>query len=392
MERWHLKFLINLINSQNIVVIGKLCVPIQVPVMLRLIEMIIPESELKNLKEILNEQRPINLWVQPLTEIWIYPESDEEAKLVENSIMIKMLLQEENTEKLLDTLEQKFSQSKGFRVNLISLAASVPLPQALEAPQAKDTEAKANNERISRQELYSNLENNAKVSKMYLALISFSSVVAAIGLLGDNPVVIIGAMVIAPLLGPIMALSLAITIADRSLARSALKAGLTGLALAVGISAILGYFFSVNPTNSEIELRLNVNLVDIALALASGGAGALALTAGASEALIGVAISASLVPPLVIFGLMLGSGNIYEATGTLMLFLVNIICINLAGIAVFISQGIKPSTWWEAKRARKETTIAIVVWLILLTALALIIQVSRGEIDLASLSRFQMPL
>ncbi|HSD58818.1 MAG TPA: TIGR00341 family protein, partial [Methanotrichaceae archaeon] len=351
--------------------------------------MILPKSDLENLKEVLKDQRPLNLWVQPLTEIWIYPEGDDEVELVENSIMIKVLLREENTEKLLDTLEQKFSQSKGFRINLISLAASVPLPQALEAPQAKSAEKEAENERISRQELYNNIENSAKVSKMYLALIVFSSIVAAIGLLGNSPIVIIGAMVIAPLLGPIMALSLAITIADRPLARNALKAGLIGLALAVGISAVLGYFFSADPTNSEIASRLKVNLVDIALALASGGAGALALTSGVSGTLIGVAISASLVPPLVIFGLMLGSGNITLALGTLMLFLVNVICINLAGTAIFISQGIKPSTWWEAKRARKETTIAILIWLILLIILALIIQISQGEINLDVLSRLQ---
>lgn len=360
--------------------------------MLRLIEMILPESHLKDLKEVLKDQRPINLWVQPLAEIWIYPEGDEEAKLVENSVMIKVLLREENTEKLLDTLEQKFSQSKGFRINLISLAASVPLPQALEAPQAEDAEVEANNERVSRQELYSTIENNARVSKVYLALMVFSSIVAAIGLLGNNPVVIIGAMVIAPLLGPIMALSLAITIADRPLARNALMASLVGLALAVGISAVLGYFFSADPTNTEITSRAEVNLVDIALALASGGAGALALTTGLSGALIGVAISVSLVPPLVIFGLMLGSGNIYVALSAIMLFLVNLICINLAGTAVFISQGIKPSTWWEAKRARKETTIAILVWMTLLILLALIIQISQGEITVEFLNRFQLPL
>lgn len=281
--------------------------------MLRMLEMIIPESDLMDLKEVLKDQRPLNLWVQPLTEIWIYPEGDDAAELVENSIMVKLLLHEENTEKLLDMLEQKFSQSKGFRINLISLATSVPLPQALEAPQVKGAKKEGDdeNERISRQELYSTIENNAKVSKVYLALMIFSSIVAAIGLLGGNPVVIIGAMVIAPLLGPIMALSLAITIADRPLARNALMASLVGLALAVGISAVLGYFFSADPINTEITSRAKVNLVDIALALASGGAGALALTTGLSGALIGVAISASLVPPLVVFGLMLGSGNIF---------------------------------------------------------------------------------
>jgi uncharacterized hydrophobic protein (TIGR00341 family) len=362
--------------------------------MFRLIEMILPESELENLKEVLKDQRPMNLWVQPLTEIWIYPEGDEEAKLVENGILIKMLLQEGDTEKLLDTLERKFSQSKGFRINLLSLSASVPLPQALEAPQAKEVEKKDENEseRISRQELYSIIENNAKVSMVYLGLMAFSSIVAAIGLLGNNPVVIIGAMVIAPLLGPIMALSLAITIADRSLVRNALKASLVGLALTVGISALLGYFFSADPTNTEIISRAEVNLVDIVLALASGGAGALALTSGLSGALIGVAISASLVPPLVIFGLMLGSGNIYLALSALMLFLVNLICINLAGTAVFIIQGIKPSTWWEAKRARQETAIAILVWMVLLIMLALIIQISQGEIEVEFINRFKLPL
>jgi uncharacterized membrane protein len=75
-----------------------------------------------------------------------------------------------------------------------------------------------------------------------------------------------------------------------------------------------------------------------------------------------------------------------------MLFLVNLICINLAGTAVFISQGIKPSTWWEARRARKETTIAILIWLILLIILALIIQISQGEINLDVLSRLQLPM
>ncbi len=357
--------------------------------MLRLIEMILPESDLNDLKDILKDQRPINLWVQPLTEIWIYPEGDEGAELVQNSIMIKVLLREENTEKLLDTLERKFSQSNGFRINLISLAASVPLPQALQAPQAKKEEKKdkKENERISRQELYSAIEDNAKVSKVYLALMVFSSIVAAIGLLGNNPVVIIGAMVIAPLLGPIMALSLAITIADRPLARNALMASMAGLALAVGISALLGYFFLADPMNIEIASRAEVNLVDIALALASGGAGALALTSGLSGALIGVAISASLVPPLVIFGLMLGSGNIYIALSAVMLFLVNLICINLAGTAVFISQGIRPSTWWEAKRARKETSIAILIWMVLLIMLAIIIHLSQSETEIDLLKK-----
>jgi uncharacterized hydrophobic protein (TIGR00341 family) len=211
--------------------------------------------------------------------------------------------------------------------------------------------------------------------------------VAAIGLLGDNSVVIIGAMVIAPFLGPIIALSLAVTLADRPLAWSAIKASLSGLAVAVILSAALGYFFSANPSNREIESRLSVNLVDMILALASGSAGALALTSGVSGALVGVAISASLVPPLVIFGLMLGSGDIFLALSALMLFLVNIICINLSGVATFVIQGIRPSTLGEVKRARRETSLAILLWTLLLIVLALIIWISNEGIDQELISR-----
>jgi uncharacterized hydrophobic protein (TIGR00341 family) len=347
----------------------------------RLVEMILPESNMNELIDILREQKPISLWVQSLSGLWLYPEDGGEAHSIEEMVLIRILLHEKGIEELLDTLEKRFSESEGFRINLMTLAATVPLPGAMEAPQAKPPENEEADERISRQELYEKVEDDARTSKSYLAFITLSSIVAAIGLLGNNSVVIIGSMVIAPILGPIMALCLAITLADRSLARDALKSGITGLAIAVVLSAAIGYFFHVSPGNSEIDSRLSVNLVDIVLALASGSAGALAITTGLNGALIGVAISASLIPPLVIFGLMLGSGDFILALSALLLFLVNIICINLSGIAAFVIQGIRPSTWREAKRAKRETRIAIALWTFLVIVLAAIIWISKGGID-----------
>ncbi len=345
--------------------------------MLKIVEIIIPNSNLGDLKDILREQRPLNFWIQPLTGLWVYTQDgEEEARPVENNVLIQILLREESVEKLLDTLEKKFSDTEGFRINLIALAASIPLPSSLKAPHAKSVEDKEDDERVSRQELYGTIEAEIKVTKIYLALIIFSSVVASVGLLGANPVVIIGAMVIAPLIGPFMALSLATTLADRDLAKNALKASFAGLAVVVGLSTALGYIFSVDPSNSEIASRLRVNLVDMILALASGAVGALALTSRASGTLIGVAISVSLLPPLVTFGLMLGSGKILLASSALMLFMVNVICVNLAGTAVFLSQGIKPTTWWDAEKASRSTIMALLLWTSLLIALALIIRIS----------------
>lgn len=105
------------------------------------------------------------------------------------------------------------------------------------------------------------------------------------------------------------------------------------------------------------------------MALASGCAGALAFTTGVSTTLIGVMVAVALLPPLVTFGLLLGGGHLVLAMGALSLFLVNLICVNLAGVTTFLVQGIHPATWWEKDQAEKATRIAIVLWIALLAAL-----------------------
>jgi uncharacterized membrane protein len=84
-----------------------------------------------------------------------------------------------------------------------------------------------------------------------------------------------------------------------------------------------------------------------------------------------------LLPPLVTTGLLLGGGHPALATGALSLFLVNLICINLAGVTTFLVQGIKPTSWWEKDRAVKATRIAIALSVTLLAVLVAIIMVVR---------------
>jgi uncharacterized membrane protein len=73
--------------------------------------------------------------------------------------------------------------------------------------------------------------------------------------------------------------------------------------------------------------------------------------------------------------LLLGAGYYSLAIGALLLFLANLICVNLAGVATFLSQGIEPRTWWDAKKAKKATVLAIVGWALLLAILIVIILV-----------------
>jgi uncharacterized hydrophobic protein (TIGR00341 family) len=172
-------------------------------------------------------------------------------------------------------------------------------------------------------------------------------------------------------------MSLGTTLGDLSLLRHGFVTALLGIAMAFALSVIIGVLLNVNPTSSEIVSRTWVSFGDIAVALASGSAGALAFTTGVSATLIGVMVAVALLPPLVTTGLLLGGGHPALATGALSLFLVNLICINLAGVTTFLVQGIKPTSWWEKDRAVKATRIAIALSVTLLAVLVAIIMVVR---------------
>jgi uncharacterized membrane protein len=90
-------------------------------------------------------------------------------------------------------------------------------------------------------------------------------------------------------------------------------------------------------------------------------------------------VAVALLPPLVAFGLLLGGGYPELATGALTLFLMNLVCVNLAAVTTFLVQGIRPATWWEKDRAAKATRIAIGLWAVLLAALVgLVLLLRKG--------------
>lgn len=142
--------------------------------------------------------------------------------------------------------------------------------------------------------------------------------------------------------------------------------------------SIIGWFAPVDLENPEIASRMQVSYADIVLASASGAAGALSFTAGVSGFLIGVMVAVALLPPLMVFGLLLGAGHIHESINAFLLFATNIVCLNISGVVMFLFQGIRPNSWWEATRAKKQTRIAIIVWISLLAVLVLLIRINAG--------------
>ena len=180
-------------------------------------------------------------------------------------------------------------------------------------------------------------------------------------------------MVIAPLLTPNVAFALSNTLGDTKLARKAIKILATGFFLSLAIAVVIGLWFEVDLRIPAIASRTNLAISDIALAFAAGAAGTFAFTTGLPGTLIGVMVAVALLPPLMTFGMLLGAGKFAAALNAFLLVATNVICINLAGVVTFLFQGVRPRTWWEAKKAKRRAIKASIFWAIMLLVLAAIL-------------------
>ena len=297
-------------------------------------------------------------------DCWVGPEGEDGRR------MTHILIVDEKTQQMLDALQSALAAAENTRITLSPVEASLPRPPA------NPDEEKARSITASRESLYEEIEKNARLDRNYLLLVMFSTVVAAIGLIEDNIAVIIGAMVIAPLLGPNIALALGTALGDSHLIRRSLITNAAGLGLAIGMSLLIG---AVSPDTYSRELlaRTDVGLDSIALALASGAAAVLSLTTGLPSVLVGVMVAVALLPPAATFGFMLGSMQFDLAAGAGILLAVNVVCVNLAAKVVFLAQGLRPRTWVEKAKARQSTTTYIVLWIVSLLILIALIYIRR---------------
>lgn len=337
---------------------------------LRLIQVFLPDENAQQVPELLQEHSLEGIW---------------QTNLSNHQTLITLLLDAKEAETVIDRLDTHFSQADGFRIVLLGVEASLPQPVLSEAKGEKLNEQSLGQDldtqlsRITRQELYEDVSKTVVLTWNHVLMVVLSTIIAAIGLLRNNGTILIGAMVIAPLLGPNMALSLATTLGDKTLAFRAIKIGGVGIAIAFSLSVFLGYIFSVSPEIPEIAFRTRVGGSDVILAFASGIAGAVSVTSGATSTLVGVMVAVALLPPLVTFGMLLGSGDWQVAIGALLLLLTNLICLNFAGVIAFSLQKIHPLKWWEAYQAKKVTRAAFGLWFVLLTALLIGIMLWHGN-------------
>ena len=204
----------------------------------------------------------------------------------------------------------------------------------------------------------------------FWVLLGLAVIIATMGLLGDSTATVIGAMIVAPLMTPIMATAAALVTGRLDRAATSALLVLAGVAGVVGLAWTIGRLYTGVidfGTNGQLAARTAPRLIDLIAALASGAAGAFCLSReDIADSLPGVAIAISLVPPLCVVGLALSIGEWGAAGGALLLFVTNVLAILLAGGGVLALLGLATSTVGQlGGRARRNAFIVIVISVVL---------------------------
>ena len=304
-------------------------------------------------------------------DCWVGPKGED------GRCIVRLLVGDSKRQEVLDALQGTLSNSPTAKILVTAVEAVLPREEVPENDDAKKKGATA----TTREELYNSIEKNARLNSTYVILVVLSTIVVAIGLLKDNVAVVIGAMVIAPLLGPNIALALAAALGDTGLMWKSLKTSLVGLVLALGLSFLIGALWPLNVHSRELLVRTEVGLDSIALALASGAAAVLSLSTGLPSVLVGVMVAVALLPPTATMGLMLGAGKYDMAVGAALLLAANVVSVNLAAKLSFIFSGIKPRTWLEKQKARQSMAAYIFFWIVSLSVLVAVIILRPQIID-----------
>lgn len=174
------------------------------------------------------------------------------------------------------------------------------------------------------------VREEGRVTSRYSFMVVMSAAIAVLGLLQSSPAVVIGAMLISPLMGPIISLGFSLTLLDFSQMKKALEGLVVGVALALLVAWMVVTFSPLTEATPEILARTQPNLFDLLVAVFSGLAGGYAVIKRKGEGIVGVAIATALMPPLAVMGYGLAVHNNAIASGAFMLFMTNLLAIALS--------------------------------------------------------------
>ncbi len=221
-----------------------------------------------------------------------------------------------------------------------------------------------------RHEVLAELEQASSPGFDYFLLVFLSCSIATFGLITNSIAVIIGAMLVAPLMSPILGLSLASLVGEQHMFRRAVVGLIEGVLLSIVLAFLWGTIAQVLPFDllvevpQEIMTRTRPTPFDLGIALAGGATAAYAMAQPRlSAALPGVAIATALMPPVCTVGIGLSLGDLDIAIGAGLLFLTNLAAISFAGIIVFAALGFRPAHPGQGTYLRESPGGAPITWL-----------------------------
>ncbi len=321
---------------------------------MRILEVIIPVSAESEFEHLTKHDCVIECWTTPVDY---------------DRVAIKILTDDEHSKILLEELDSLPSK---HRVIIYPIQGTVPKVETKESSNGNTKLGKFIS--ISKEELYEDIDKPIGLSLNFLLMVVLSSFVAGIGILKNNIAIVIGAMVIAPFLGPNMAAAFGTTLGDWQIIKRSVITGLVASAITLVISILWG---SWAEDVSLIARDPSIGTQDVLLAMICGFAGVLSVISGQGASLVGVMVAAALLPPLMRSGLLLGAGDHTNAMNSFLIFSTNIIALNITGIVTFYLAGIRPDRWWEKESAKKKTRNAMIIWVLALAVLTIAIFLLR---------------
>ncbi|MFB6145510.1 MAG: TIGR00341 family protein [Candidatus Nanohaloarchaea archaeon] len=225
---------------------------------------------------------------------------------------------------------------------------------------------------LSQEELYSQAQESSTFNMAQWGLIALSAVIASLGLAADNIVVVVGAMMVAPILSPFISGALSLAVGDSNLLFESVKTGVLSVLLAIFMAFLVMLPFPVGYTPA-LGLVSTPSVVSVMLALLVGGAAALTFATGLRDEIAGVAVAIALIPPIASIGIGLSMMDIGMVMNAGAVAGMNILSVIIAGFTSFKLIGVRPPTYYREEQAEKISFIvpaAVIIFLLIAAPIA----------------------
>jgi len=283
----------------------------------------------------------------------------------DGDVLVEFPLPNDGTGDVTDAFENGGLDETAYTVVGTAETATTPTLEQLEDRYSGDFDP------LTRQALRSKAKDMSHDFRSFVWMIFLSAIIATAGLLVNSPAVVVGSMVIAPMVGPVLTASVGTVTGDREMLADSVRLQVVGLVVAVVAAVAFSYAlkaFTFVPTLEisaigQISSRVAPSLLTVAVGLASGGAAAFGLTTKGPTSLIGVMIAAALIPAAGTAGIAVVWGAPIIAVGSLLLLTVSLVAINVASLATLWYLGYRPSrsdtSLLAFESGRRATTFAV---------------------------------